>query len=74
LGEYAIFGDQFAAPLIITKHNAAWLNVFGDDSQEFTMRAEAWVHGNLIQGFFERTDRPGIRLPFRLIPKARLPG
>jgi hypothetical protein len=57
----------------ITKHNPAWMNAFGDASSEFDIRIAAIIKPDLIEGFMERCERPGMRLALRLIRKASLP-
>jgi hypothetical protein len=73
LGDYSVFGDRFAACVKITKHNPSWENVFGDDAPQFEIRVLGSIEGDIIVAGMERLDRPGLRLPLRLVRKAPLP-
>jgi hypothetical protein len=73
IGDFSVFGDHFEAHVWITKHNPLWLNVFGDDALEFEIGVWDKIGEGVIDAFMERTDRPGWRLPVRLIRTATLP-
>jgi hypothetical protein len=73
LDDYSVFGDRFAASVLITKHNPLWANIFGDDALQFEIRVLGTIQNEVIEAIMERLDRPGTQLPLRLIRKAPLP-
>jgi hypothetical protein len=73
VGAYTIKGSQIDATVRIVKHNPAYINVFGDASQSFNIKMGGTVNNGVMQGFMERLDRPGPRLPVRLTWKEDLP-
>jgi len=73
IGDFSVFGDHFEAHVRITKHNPSWVNAFGDDALEFEIGVWGKIGEGVIDAVMERTDRPGLRLPLRLIRTATLP-
>ena len=73
IGDYSVFGNRFEASLRVTKHNPPWANAFGDDAREFEIRVLGSIENASIVATMERTDRPGLRLPLRLMRKVGLP-
>jgi hypothetical protein len=73
VGTYTIKDSRIDATVKVVKHNPTWVNAFGDASESFNIKIEGTVNNGVVQGFMERRDRPGLRLPVRLTWKEDLP-
>jgi hypothetical protein len=73
IGMFSVKDKTLEGSARITKHNPAWMNVFGDASSAFDIRISAEIKPDVIEGFMERADRPGMQLGIRLTRRASLP-
>jgi len=73
LGTFTIRGDRIEANVKVVKHNPNWNNVFGDGAASFGLVMCGIIGDGIIEGFMERIDKRGPRLPIRMIRKEILP-
>jgi len=73
LGTFQVRESRIEANVKVVKYNPDWGNVFGDSSCSFGIVLCGIIANNTIDGFMERIDKHGIRLPVRLIRKEVLP-
>jgi hypothetical protein len=73
IGDFSVFGDRIEASVRVTKHNLSWINAFGDDALQFEIKILGRIGDDVIEAIMERADRPGLRLPLRLMRRATLP-
>lgn len=73
VGEYSADEKKLRISAKIVKHDPTAEDAFGDRSASFTVEAEMTIGDKGIEGHMERRDRPGLRLPVRLIRKEDLP-
>ena len=72
IGEFAVQGNQLSAAVRIVKHNPNFTHIFGEPDTSYAVKILGIIHNGIIQGSVERPDKPGIRLPVRLIWKEDL--
>ena len=73
VGEYSADEKTLRISAKIVKHDPTAEDAFGDRSATFTVEAQMTIGEKGIEGHMERRDRPGVRLPVRLIRKEDLP-
>ena len=73
VGEYSADEKTLLITAKIVKHDPTAEDAFGDRSASFSIEAHITIGEKTIEGHMERRDRPGVRLPLRLIRKEDLP-
>ena len=73
VGTYSVDGKALRAHAKIVKHDPAAEDAFGDSGASFFIDIAMTIGDKLIEGQMERLDRPGVRLPVRMIWKEDLP-
>jgi hypothetical protein len=73
VGSYTVKDYHMEANARIVKHDPNWTNAFGDTSLSFNVKMQGTIGNGIIQGFMQRLDMPGVRLPIRLTWKEALP-
>jgi hypothetical protein len=73
VGTYSMEDNTLQIGAKIVKHDPTAEDAFGDRSASFEIEARLTIGEKVIEGHMERRDRPGVRLPVRLIWKEDLP-
>jgi hypothetical protein len=72
VGNYSVDGRTLRMSAKIVKHDPTAEDAFGDRAASFNVDAQLTIGDDIIEGEMERIDRPGTRLPLRMIWKENL--
>ena len=72
VGTYTVEDAALRARIKVVKHDPAAEDAFGDRGASFEVDIQLTIGDGRLEGAMERLDRPGLKLPVRLIRKEGL--
>ncbi len=73
LGQYKVHSGVFEGTGRCAHFHGPAVNIFGDALPDFHITFKGRVFTDLIEGELHRPEEAGMRVPFRLVRRARLP-